>query len=63
MEQLEGLLKAAPLTLDDAALDRIDEIVPPGTNLYQPDGAWRPPALADTAQRRRPPADRAAADG
>ncbi|WP_405728703.1 aldo/keto reductase [Streptomyces sp. NBC_01537] len=61
MDQLEGLLKAAPLVLDDAALDRIDEIVPPGTNLYQPDGAWRPPALADTAQRRRPLADRAAA--
>jgi aryl-alcohol dehydrogenase-like predicted oxidoreductase len=60
MEQLDGLLKGASLTLDDETLDRIDEIVPPGTNLYQPDGAWRPPALADPALRRRPLADRAA---
>ncbi len=29
MQQLEGLLKGAALTLDDATLDRIDEIVPP----------------------------------
>ncbi|GAA4192929.1 aldo/keto reductase [Streptosporangium oxazolinicum] len=60
MDQLEGLLKGASLILDDAALDRIDEIVPPGTNLYHPDGAWRPPSLTDTARRRRPLAERAA---
>ncbi|WP_436757802.1 aldo/keto reductase [Streptosporangium sp. V21-05] len=60
MEQLEGLLKGASLTLDDATLDRIDEIVPPGTNVYHPDGAWRPPSLTDTALRRRPLAERAA---
>ncbi|MFI6511218.1 aldo/keto reductase [Streptosporangium sp. NPDC050855] len=57
---LEELLKGAPLTLDDATLDRIDEIVPPGTNLYPPDGAWRPPSLADAALRRRPLTERAA---
>jgi aryl-alcohol dehydrogenase-like predicted oxidoreductase len=62
MEQLESLLKSASLTLDDATLDRIDEIVPPGTNVYQPDGVWRPPALTNTSLRRRPLADRAAAD-
>lgn len=61
MNQLEALLKGASLTLDDATLDRIDEIVPPGTNTYHPDGAWRPLALADTARRRRPLADRSAA--
>jgi aryl-alcohol dehydrogenase-like predicted oxidoreductase len=61
MEQLEGLLKGAALTLDDAVLDRIDEIVPPGTNLYQPDGVWSPPALTAPALRRRPRAERAAA--
>jgi aryl-alcohol dehydrogenase-like predicted oxidoreductase len=60
-EQLEGLLKGAPLTLDDATLDRIDEVVPPGTNLYHPDGAWRPPVLVAAARRRRSLADRAAA--
>lgn len=61
MEQLDGLVKGARLTLDDAALDRIDEIVPPGTNLYQPDGAWSPPSLTDPARRRRPVPERAAA--
>ncbi|WP_393076819.1 aldo/keto reductase [Streptomyces sp. LN704] len=60
-EQLEHLLKGASVVLDDTALDRIDEIVPPGVNLYHPDGAWRPPALDDTAGRRRASADRAAA--
>jgi aryl-alcohol dehydrogenase-like predicted oxidoreductase len=59
-KQLEELLKGASLTLDDATRDRIDEIAPPGSNLYHPDGAWRPPVLADTAGRRRPLADRAA---
>jgi len=43
-----------------AVLDRIDEIVPPGTNLYKEHGPWTPPALADPSTRRRPPADRAA---
>ena len=60
MEQLDGLLKGASLTLDDATLDRIDEIVPPGTNAYRLDGAWLPPALADGA-RHRPLQDRSAA--
>jgi aryl-alcohol dehydrogenase-like predicted oxidoreductase len=61
MDHLDGLLKGASLVLDDAILDRIDEIVPPGANLYHPDGAWRPPALSDATRRRRPLADRAAA--
>lgn len=61
MEQLEALLKGASLTLDDATLDRIDAIVPPGTNVYQPDGAWRPPSLTDPSRRRRPLSGRAAA--
>ncbi|MFE3068883.1 aldo/keto reductase [Streptomyces sp. NPDC059247] len=59
-EQLEGLLEGAPLVLTDEVLDRIDAIVPPGTNLYQPDGVWRPPALTEPALRRRPLAERAA---
>lgn len=61
MEQLEGLLKGAALALDDATLDRIDEIVAPGTNVYQPDGSWKPPTMRDASLRRRPVADRAAA--
>ncbi|HEY3504595.1 MAG TPA: aldo/keto reductase [Actinocatenispora sp.] len=61
MGQLEDLLKGAALTLDDAALDRIDEIVPPGTNLYDPNALRPPLSLTDPALRRRPLADRAAA--
>jgi aryl-alcohol dehydrogenase-like predicted oxidoreductase len=60
-QQLQDLLDGAALTLDDDVLDRIDEIVPPGTNLYRPDSAWTPPALADPGLRRRPRTTRAAA--
>ncbi|MCA1655453.1 MAG: aldo/keto reductase [Pseudonocardiaceae bacterium] len=60
MAQLEALLKGASLSLDDAALDRIDEIVPPGTDLYRADGAWSPPFLTEQRRRRRPE-DRVAA--
>ncbi|HEX2772016.1 MAG TPA: aldo/keto reductase [Micromonosporaceae bacterium] len=62
MQQLDDLVKGAALTLDDAVLDRIDEIVAPGTNLYQPNAAFPLPPLADVARRRRPVAERAAAD-
>lgn len=61
MEQLESLLDGAEVALDDATLDRIDAIVPPGSNAYPPDGAWTPVSLSDPARRRRPPAERSAA--
>jgi hypothetical protein len=61
MQQLESLLSGAELILDDKILDRIDEIVPPGTNLYNPDDVWVPPALTDPALRRRTLAQRPAA--
>jgi len=59
-EHLDSLLAGAALQLDDATLDRIDEIVPPGTDTYPADGSWRPPALLDPALRRRPIGERAA---
>ncbi|MFJ4953175.1 aldo/keto reductase [Streptomyces sp. NPDC088760] len=61
MGQLEDLLKGAALTLDDATLDRIDAIVPPGVNRYNPSASFPPRSLTDTALRRRPLAERAAA--
>ena len=61
MEHLTATLKGASLALDDATLDRLDEIVPPGTDLYRADGAWSPPSLNDLRQRRRTPEDRSAA--
>ncbi|MFC5825312.1 aldo/keto reductase [Nonomuraea insulae] len=60
MEQLEGLLKGTSLVLDDTVLDRIDELVPPGTNVYHPVGLWSPAPLSNPALRRRPLGDRAA---
>ncbi|MEZ0111751.1 aryl-alcohol dehydrogenase-like predicted oxidoreductase [Catenulispora sp. EB89] len=63
MEQLESSLAGQHLVLDDATLDRIDEIVPPGTDLawVQDGGGWLPPALSEKALRRRGVGDRAAA--
>jgi aryl-alcohol dehydrogenase-like predicted oxidoreductase len=53
LEQLEGQLGAVDVQLSDAILDRIDEIVPPGTNLNPADAGWRPPWLDDASARRR----------
>jgi aryl-alcohol dehydrogenase-like predicted oxidoreductase len=52
MEQLESQLGAAELVLDDALLDRIDAIVPPGVNLSPDDAGWQNPDLAPGARRR-----------
>jgi aryl-alcohol dehydrogenase-like predicted oxidoreductase len=53
MEQLDGQLGAADVVLTPDVLDRIDQIVPPGTNLNSPDGGYSPPALTDSSLRRR----------
>jgi aryl-alcohol dehydrogenase-like predicted oxidoreductase len=53
MEHLESQLGAVDARLDDAILDRIDEIVPPGTNFNRADAGWTPPALEDASLRRR----------
>jgi aryl-alcohol dehydrogenase-like predicted oxidoreductase len=52
MEQLESQLGAEEVVLDDALLDRIDEIVAPGTNLNVADAGWQNPALRPEARRR-----------
>jgi aryl-alcohol dehydrogenase-like predicted oxidoreductase len=53
MEQLESQLGAADVKLPGDVLDRIDEIVPPGTTLNQADAGWESPALASKRLRRR----------
>jgi aryl-alcohol dehydrogenase-like predicted oxidoreductase len=52
LEQLESQLDAASLELSDETLDRIDEIVPPGTNL-NPDDAGFTNYWLEAALRRR----------
>jgi len=51
MEQLESQLGAADVELEDAVLDRIDEIVPPGLTLNPVDAGWANPALEAAARR------------
>jgi aryl-alcohol dehydrogenase-like predicted oxidoreductase len=53
MEQLESQLAALQRTLDPGVLDRIDEIVAPGTNVKSDERGWDPPWLSDSALRRR----------
>ena len=60
-QQLDDLLAGLDVTLSDDVLDRIDEIVPPGTDVGALDQAYRPPALDDPRLRRRDLAGRAAA--
>jgi aryl-alcohol dehydrogenase-like predicted oxidoreductase len=52
MEHLESQLGAADVTLSDDVLDRIDAIVPPGSNVNPADGGWDNPALTKAARRR-----------
>jgi aryl-alcohol dehydrogenase-like predicted oxidoreductase len=53
MEQLESQLPAAEIRLTPELLDRIDEIVPPGTNINPADDGWTAPSVADPRLRRR----------
>jgi aryl-alcohol dehydrogenase-like predicted oxidoreductase len=53
MEQLESQLGAADMTLTADVLDRIDEIVSPGTTISPGDAGYVPPAIADASLRRR----------
>ncbi|MCP2163214.1 aldo/keto reductase [Goodfellowiella coeruleoviolacea] len=61
MSHLDGLLAGLDVTLTDDVLDRIDEIVPPGTDVGTLDQAYQPPALENPNLRRRPLTGRAAA--
>jgi aryl-alcohol dehydrogenase-like predicted oxidoreductase len=53
MEQLESQLSAPEIQLEPAVLDRIDEIVPPGTNVNPEDAGWAPSILTNARKRRR----------
>jgi aryl-alcohol dehydrogenase-like predicted oxidoreductase len=53
MEQLETQLPVPDILLEKVVLDRIDEIVAPGTDVNTEDAGWRPSALAEASRRRR----------
>ena len=52
IEHLDSQLGAADVRLEDAVLDRIDEIVAPGTTINPVDAGWGNPALEPAALRR-----------
>jgi aryl-alcohol dehydrogenase-like predicted oxidoreductase len=53
MAHLESQLGAADVRLSADVLDRIDEIVPPGTNFSWADAGWAPPGVSNPKERRR----------
>ncbi|MFE9850028.1 aldo/keto reductase [Streptomyces sp. NPDC005576] len=61
MDHLDDLLAGAEVVLSDEILDRIDAIVPPGTDVGRLDMAYDPPAIQRAALRRRDGDERAAA--
>src|SRR5450432_1044298 len=63
MEHLDDLLAGAVVVLDDEILDQIDKIVPPGTDVGLNEANYSPPAIVTANLRRRPSAERAAAQG
>ena len=60
MDQLQDLISAAEVTLDDATLDRLDQIVSPGVTLNPADAGWQSESVTDPARRRRSLETRAA---
>jgi aryl-alcohol dehydrogenase-like predicted oxidoreductase len=59
-DHLDDLLAGVDVALSDDILDRIDEIVPPGTDVGTLDQAYLPPPLQRSELRRRPVSERAA---
>jgi len=51
---LDDLLAGLNTTVSDDVLDRIDEIVPPGTDVGALDQAYQPPVLENPSLRRQP---------
>jgi aryl-alcohol dehydrogenase (NADP+) len=61
IEQLDDLLAGVDTVLTDEVLDRIDEIVPPGTDIGTLDQAVVPESVTRVELRRRPVGERSAA--
>ena len=60
-EQLDDLLTGVDVRLSDEVLDRIDEVVPAGTDVGTLDMAYSRPEITTPALRRRPLEERSAA--
>jgi aryl-alcohol dehydrogenase-like predicted oxidoreductase len=53
LDHLKSALGATEVTLSADILDRIDEIVPPGSTISPADRGYQPPSLSDPFLRRR----------
>jgi aryl-alcohol dehydrogenase-like predicted oxidoreductase len=53
MEHLESQIGAAGVRLSEDVLDRIDKIVPPGTDINSWDSGWLAPSIINKRLRRR----------
>src|SRR5581483_1138114 len=53
MEQWKGQADAGDVVLSNDVLDKIDEIVPPGTTLNRGDAGYTPPSIERPWERRR----------
>ncbi len=51
MEHLESQLPAADVVLTDELLDRVDDIVPPGSTINVEDNGWVQPSLLKSSRR------------
>ena len=60
MQHLDDLLAGAAVVLADDVLDRIDEVVPPGTDAGPMGAVYEPPSLTEPNLRRPPVAESAA---
>ena len=61
MQHLDDLLAGAEVVLGDEVLDRIDAVVPPGTDAGSMGAVYEPPAVTQASLRRRPLTGRSAA--
>jgi aryl-alcohol dehydrogenase-like predicted oxidoreductase len=61
MQHLDDLLAGAEVRLSDDVLDRIDQIVPPGTDIGLNEADYKSPAILRAELRRRPSTERTAA--
>jgi len=61
MQHLDDLLAGAEVVLGDDVLDRIDAVVPPGTDAGSMGAAYEPSAVTQPSLRRRPFTGRSAA--
>ena len=61
MSDLQAYLAGAVVELDDDILDRIDQVVPPGSLVTDADAGHDPPAITEPSMRRRQTGDRSVA--